>query len=99
MHQDEKYKISILMWALLNNNVVTRPTYLFSLFVEVLINIFCLVLLYKKVHSVPYISNEIIESIKNLEPEIAAIGSIIMSSGLILSFCVTLAVLLKSYQD
>ena len=58
-----KYKISVVMWLLINNNIITRNFFLLFMLFELACNFLVILYMYNSAHSIPTMSPSILETL------------------------------------
>ena len=94
----KKNKISLVMWVLINNNLVTRNLYLAFITFDFIINFILILCLYSQVNSVPILSNSLIMILDYDNPLILSIIAISQSCLLIIALAFMAVLVLKTYS-
>ena len=72
-----KNKLSLVMWVLINNNIITRNIYLAMMSFDFLITFLIILCLYNSVNSIPQLSEALIDVIDYSNPLILAIVALV----------------------
>ncbi len=96
--QSKSNKLSLAMWVLINNNVVSRNLYIMMLFVEFIFNIMLILCLYNEVESMPTISKQIINTLDYNDPRYLSIVAIIHSGIHVITLAFICLLIFKDYS-
>jgi hypothetical protein len=75
--ESKSNKLSLAMWVLINNNVVSRNLYILMLLAEFAINVILILCLYNEVQSIPTISEQVIKILDYNDPTHLSIVAIV----------------------
>ena len=93
-----KNKLSLVMWVLINNNIVTRNIYLAMMCFDFLITFLIILCLYNSVNSIPLLSEALVEVIDYSDPSILAIVAIVQAAILLSALAVISLIMAKRYS-
>jgi hypothetical protein len=91
-------KVSLAMWVLINNNVVSRNGYLLMMLIEFTFNILLILCLYNEVKSVPTISQSLIDILDYNDPFYLSIVALVHAGVHLISLGFLLILIFKDYQ-
>jgi hypothetical protein len=91
-------KLSLAMWVLINNNVVSRNLYILMLCIEFIINILLILCLYNEVHSIPTISKQVINILDYNDARYLSIVAIVHSGIHVVTLAFICLMIFKDYS-
>ena len=75
-YQKRKNKISLVMWLMINNNLVTRNIFLIMMVFDFVVNFIIMLCIYSQVNSIPLLSQSLINAFDYNDPTILSIIAI-----------------------
>jgi hypothetical protein len=96
--QKQSNKVSLAMWVLINNNVVTRNIYIFFMMIEFAFNLLLIICLYNQVESIPTISRSTLNILDYNEPVHLSIVAIVHAAIHIMTLVFLAILVFKDYS-
>jgi hypothetical protein len=91
----KRNKVSLAMWVLINNNLVTKNIFLFFMGVDFILQVMIILCLYSQVGAVPVISTQLIDAFDYSDVHIIAVVAISQGAILTVTFSFLLILVFK----
>jgi len=91
-------KLSLAMWVLINNNIVSRNIYFLMLCLEFVFNVLLILCLYNEVQSIPAISKQVIDILDYNDPIHLSIVAIVHAGIHLMTLAFICLLIFKDYS-